>query len=185
MSAAETEPHVPARPAAGLVNANLSGSVVDLPAGPLGVAIGAEYRREASSENWDALTNVGGTSATPFPTSAASSTSRKPMLRSTFRSSRTWPSRSSSTCAPRAVCRIIRRSVAPRRGTSAAITRRSTTSASGRPTRSRSVLRTSANCSRALPRPSRPASWIRASASRSPTRVRPWVTSALPIRAFS
>ena len=31
----------------------------DLPAGPLGVAIGAEYRKESSNEDWDALTNAG------------------------------------------------------------------------------------------------------------------------------
>ncbi|HEX6073174.1 MAG TPA: TonB-dependent receptor [Sphingomicrobium sp.] len=42
-----------------VVNANLSGSLIDLPAGPLGLAVGAEYRREQSDENWDALTNAG------------------------------------------------------------------------------------------------------------------------------
>jgi iron complex outermembrane receptor protein len=42
-----------------VVNANLSGSVIDLPAGPLGLAVGAEYRKEKSTENWDALTNAG------------------------------------------------------------------------------------------------------------------------------
>jgi outer membrane receptor protein involved in Fe transport len=40
-------------------DANVSGSLFDLPAGPLGVAIGAEYRRESSNEDWDALTNAG------------------------------------------------------------------------------------------------------------------------------
>jgi outer membrane receptor protein involved in Fe transport len=40
-------------------NANMSGSLIDLPAGPLGVAVGAEYRKETSSEDWDALTNAG------------------------------------------------------------------------------------------------------------------------------
>jgi outer membrane receptor protein involved in Fe transport len=50
-----------------VVNANLSGSVVDLPAGPLGLAVGAEYRREASEENWDALTNVGGNLGNALP----------------------------------------------------------------------------------------------------------------------
>jgi iron complex outermembrane recepter protein len=40
-------------------DANLSGSLFDLPAGPLGVAIGAEYRKESSTEDWDALTNEG------------------------------------------------------------------------------------------------------------------------------
>ena len=39
--------------------ANISGAVVDLPAGPLGVAVGAEYRKETSLENNDALTNAG------------------------------------------------------------------------------------------------------------------------------
>jgi outer membrane receptor protein involved in Fe transport len=42
-----------------VVNANLSGSVIDLPAGPLGLAVGAEYRKEQGEENWDALTNAG------------------------------------------------------------------------------------------------------------------------------
>jgi len=41
------------------VTANLSGSIIDLPAGPLGIAIGGEYRRETSLENNDALTNAG------------------------------------------------------------------------------------------------------------------------------
>lgn len=50
-----------------VVNANLSGSVIDLPAGPLGVAIGGEYRRESSQENWDALTNVGGNLGNALP----------------------------------------------------------------------------------------------------------------------
>ena len=39
--------------------ANLSGSLFELPAGPLGVAVGAEYRKETSKENNDALTNAG------------------------------------------------------------------------------------------------------------------------------
>jgi iron complex outermembrane recepter protein len=40
-------------------DANINGSLIDLPAGPLGIAVGAEYRKEASSEDWDALTNAG------------------------------------------------------------------------------------------------------------------------------
>lgn len=39
--------------------ANLSGTLVELPAGPLGIAVGAEHRKEESSEDWDALTNAG------------------------------------------------------------------------------------------------------------------------------
>lgn len=42
-----------------VVQANLSGSLVDLPAGPLGFAVGAEYRKEESSADFDALTNQG------------------------------------------------------------------------------------------------------------------------------
>jgi len=42
-----------------VVQGNLSGSLVELPAGPLGVALGAEYRKESSSEINDALTNQG------------------------------------------------------------------------------------------------------------------------------
>jgi iron complex outermembrane recepter protein len=42
-----------------VVQANVSGSLFDLPAGPLGVALGGEYRRERSSSDNDALTNAG------------------------------------------------------------------------------------------------------------------------------
>lgn len=42
-----------------VVSGNLSGSPLDLPAGPLGVAVGFEYRHEASREEFDALTNAG------------------------------------------------------------------------------------------------------------------------------
>lgn len=42
-----------------VVQGNLSGSLVDLPAGPLGLAVGFEYRKEKSSENNDSLTNQG------------------------------------------------------------------------------------------------------------------------------
>jgi outer membrane receptor protein involved in Fe transport len=39
--------------------ANLSGELFELPAGPVGIAVGAEYRKESSSEDNDALTNAG------------------------------------------------------------------------------------------------------------------------------
>jgi outer membrane receptor protein involved in Fe transport len=42
-----------------VLNANISGSLFDLPAGPVGIAVGGEYRKESSSENNDALTNAG------------------------------------------------------------------------------------------------------------------------------
>lgn len=50
-----------------VISANLSGSLLELPAGSLGMAIGAEYRRETSSEDNDALTNAGlnGSNALP------------------------------------------------------------------------------------------------------------------------
>ena len=42
-----------------VLQANLSGSLFDLPAGPLGIAVGAEYRKEQSFSDNDALTNAG------------------------------------------------------------------------------------------------------------------------------
>ena len=42
-----------------VLNANLSGALFELPAGPVGLAIGGEYRKETSVENNDALTNAG------------------------------------------------------------------------------------------------------------------------------
>ena len=50
-----------------VANANLSGSLVDLPAGPLGLAVGAEYRKEQSEQNWDALTNLGANLGNALP----------------------------------------------------------------------------------------------------------------------
>jgi outer membrane receptor protein involved in Fe transport len=42
-----------------VLNANLSGALFELPAGPVGLAVGGEYRKETSVENNDALTNAG------------------------------------------------------------------------------------------------------------------------------
>lgn len=42
-----------------VAGANVSGSVFDLPAGPLGISIGTEYRREFARQTFDALTNAG------------------------------------------------------------------------------------------------------------------------------
>jgi iron complex outermembrane receptor protein len=55
-------------------DANISGSIVDLPAGPLGVALGAEYRKESSNEDWDALTNAGLNGANLLPDTSGSFT---------------------------------------------------------------------------------------------------------------
>ena len=38
---------------------NVSGSLFELPAGPLGISVGGEYRREFASQTFDALTNAG------------------------------------------------------------------------------------------------------------------------------
>jgi iron complex outermembrane receptor protein len=42
-----------------LIGVNLSGEVVELPAGPLAIAVGAEYREEYSESEFDALTQAG------------------------------------------------------------------------------------------------------------------------------
>ncbi|TFI59006.1 TonB-dependent receptor [Sphingomonas parva] len=42
-----------------VVAATISGSVLDLPGGPLGFATGVEYRREKSTEDFDEATNLG------------------------------------------------------------------------------------------------------------------------------
>lgn len=55
-----------------VVQGNLSGSIVDLPAGPLGVAVGFEYRKETSSENNDSLTNQGLNGGNALPDTAGS-----------------------------------------------------------------------------------------------------------------
>ena len=50
-----------------VVTADLSGSLVRLPYGDLKVAVGAEYRRETSLDNWDELTNTGNNSGNITP----------------------------------------------------------------------------------------------------------------------
>jgi iron complex outermembrane recepter protein len=50
-----------------VLTANLSGSLFELPAGPVGVAVGAEYRKERSVDNWDVLTNTGGNAGNLTP----------------------------------------------------------------------------------------------------------------------
>lgn len=42
-----------------VISGNVSGTLVDLPAGPLAAAVGIEYRKESSVEELDALTNAG------------------------------------------------------------------------------------------------------------------------------
>lgn len=53
-----------------VVTANLSGSLFDLPAGPFGIAVGVEYRKEKSSENNDSLTNQGLNGGNALPDTA-------------------------------------------------------------------------------------------------------------------
>lgn len=55
-----------------VVTGNLSGSLVDLPAGPLGIAVGVEYRKEKSRENNDSLTNQGLNGGNALPDTAGS-----------------------------------------------------------------------------------------------------------------
>ncbi|WP_262691922.1 TonB-dependent receptor domain-containing protein [Kordiimonas aestuarii] len=55
-----------------VINANISGSLFEMPAGPLGVAIGGEYRKESSSANNDALTNAGLNAGNALPDTAGS-----------------------------------------------------------------------------------------------------------------
>ncbi|HXH15671.1 MAG TPA: TonB-dependent receptor [Sphingomonas sp.] len=50
-----------------VANASVSGSPVTLPYGDVQIALGGEYRREKSSENWDALTNAGQNSGNQTP----------------------------------------------------------------------------------------------------------------------
>lgn len=50
-----------------VVSANLSGDLMELPAGKLGMALGAEYRRESSLDDLDELTNTGGNSGNLIP----------------------------------------------------------------------------------------------------------------------
>jgi outer membrane receptor protein involved in Fe transport len=53
-----------------VVQANLRGSLIELPAGPLAIAVGAEYRKESSVENNDALTNAGLNAGNAIPDTA-------------------------------------------------------------------------------------------------------------------
>jgi iron complex outermembrane receptor protein len=55
-----------------VVQGNLSGSLFDLPAGPLGLALGVEYRKEKSSENNDSLTNQGLNGGNALPDTSGS-----------------------------------------------------------------------------------------------------------------
>ncbi len=55
-----------------VIQGNLSGSLFDLPAGPLGVAAGVEYRKETSSEDNDALTNQGLNAGNVLPDTSGS-----------------------------------------------------------------------------------------------------------------
>lgn len=50
-----------------VASAGISGSLFDLPAGPLGFAVGVEYRKEKSFDDLDDLTNVGGNSGNEIP----------------------------------------------------------------------------------------------------------------------
>ncbi len=53
-----------------VLQGNLSGSVVELPAGPLGLALGIEYRQENSYSDNDSLTNAGQNGGNMLPDTA-------------------------------------------------------------------------------------------------------------------
>lgn len=55
-----------------VLTGNLSGELFDLPAGPLGIAVGVEYRKEKSSDNNDSLTNQGLNGGNALPDTAGS-----------------------------------------------------------------------------------------------------------------
>jgi iron complex outermembrane recepter protein len=55
-----------------VVQANLSGELFNLPAGPVGIATGVEYRKEKSKEDNDALTNAGMNAGNKIPDTAGS-----------------------------------------------------------------------------------------------------------------
>lgn len=53
-------------------SANISGELFDLPGGPVAMAIGGEYRKESSTEDWDALTNGGLNAGNALPDTSGS-----------------------------------------------------------------------------------------------------------------
>jgi iron complex outermembrane receptor protein len=55
-----------------VIQGNISGTLFELPAGPLGIALGGEYRKESSSSDNDALTNQGLNAGNKLPDTAGS-----------------------------------------------------------------------------------------------------------------
>ena len=55
-----------------VLQGNISGSLFDLPAGPLGIALGVEYRKESSFSDNDALTNQGLNAGNVLPDTSGS-----------------------------------------------------------------------------------------------------------------
>lgn len=55
-----------------VLQGNISGSLFDLPAGPLGIALGVEYRKESSFSDNDALTNQGLNAGNKLPDTSGS-----------------------------------------------------------------------------------------------------------------
>lgn len=55
-----------------VIQGNISGSLFELPGGPLGIAAGVEYRRESSFSDNDALTNIGGNAGNALPDTSGS-----------------------------------------------------------------------------------------------------------------
>ncbi|WP_196490056.1 TonB-dependent receptor domain-containing protein [Erythrobacter donghaensis] len=55
-----------------VVQGNISGELFELPAGPVGIAVGFEYRKESSFEDNDALTNAGLNAGNVLPDTSGS-----------------------------------------------------------------------------------------------------------------
>jgi iron complex outermembrane receptor protein len=64
--------HMSARVTQNLVGASVTGSLITLPAGPIDVALGTEYRRESARFEFDELTNSGLNGSNPLPDIAGS-----------------------------------------------------------------------------------------------------------------
>ncbi|UXH77958.1 TonB-dependent receptor plug domain-containing protein [Roseateles amylovorans] len=67
-----------------LAGFSLSGEPFELPAGPVGVALGAEYRRESSSTEFDALTQTGLNAGNALPNTAGSFNVKEVFLEGRF-----------------------------------------------------------------------------------------------------
>ena len=71
-----------------VLGASLTGEVFDMPAGPLAIAVGAEYREEFSSSEFDPLTQAGLNAGNAIPPTQGEFNVREAYLEMMCRSSR-------------------------------------------------------------------------------------------------